>query len=553
VLSEFDGEVWMRGFLREPGQGWGEPIDMLPPETRLTAASSAVAASERGDALVAASSIDSTGRMNVRVARRQPGGVFGPPERLAVRRTTDEAGSDIRAGFGASGEAIVTWTVEPSSGEAASPSLWVAIAPPGAPFGAPQRIAPYDEGSRHALAVGADGRALAVFTSGERLVAAEREPGGAFGAPYTLARTADRPGAAPAAVLRPGGGAVVAWTSPLTAGLSMRTRERAGAFGPAIALVGPKRLEPDALMVQQRFGGTAWSETDAVRVLATGDGRVMIAWGHLSRRQGIWRIVPGVALADFTGTERETHALGGGLRNIDGVTPVLLADGSRAVAWTDNDQRGNGGRMHLAREGTPDAAGAAAPKVTFTPPRSRALEDEEPLTLRVTCDAACDVEATLAERPAVTASASLPAAGSRRLSLAPVEGPIAPRGGGPVRILLRSSAPGAHGATAGTLRLNLRRVAPKFPPRVLGLTVTRDGDDLLVRWRTAQPARPRSYVAYALDDDGAPVGAGDPKGTSRRTRFALRIRDARDAETVTVFAVAENVDKTRRTTVKVPR
>ena len=31
-----------------------------------------------------------------------------------------------------------------------------------------------------------------------------------------------------------------------------------------------------------------------------------------------------------------------------------------------------------------------------------------------------------------------------------------------------------------------------------------------------------------------------------------RIRDARDASTVTVFAIAENADKARRTTVNVP-
>ena len=102
----------MRGFLREPGQSWGEPIEILPPETGLLSASFEIAVSERGDALVAESSIDAKGRVNVRLARRLPGSAFGAPERLVFARTGAEESADLHAGYSASGEAVVTWTLQ---------------------------------------------------------------------------------------------------------------------------------------------------------------------------------------------------------------------------------------------------------------------------------------------------------------------------------------------------------------------------------------------------------------------------------------------------------
>jgi hypothetical protein len=405
-------------------------------------------------------------------------------------------------------------------------------------------------GTSSALPVGAAGRALAIFTSGERLAAAERAPGGTFGPPATIAARANPLGASPVAVLRPGGGAVVAWTSRETAGLTARTREQAGPFGRAFELVYPKRLDSAAMLVQGRFLSSGRREL--ARAIPTADGRVMIAWGHLTRRQGLWRVVPGVARVAFSGDDYEVYGLAGGLREIGEIIPFVLADGSAGVAWSDDTPRGAGGRVHVAREGTPDAAEPPAPRVTFTPPRSRALKDADPLVLRVTCSAACDVYAQLADQPAVTAAMSLPGAGSRRLELNPVDAPIAPRGGGRMRVLVRSSAPGARAVTARTLTVRLRRAKVVFPPRVLGLAVTRDGDDVVVRWRTAKPARPGGYTVMAFDDDGDPVGSANPSGKAR-TSFGVRIRNARKAATVTVYAIAEHVEKYRRTTVKVPR
>ncbi|MDA0161426.1 hypothetical protein OM076_14205 [Solirubrobacter ginsenosidimutans] len=553
LADELNGEVWVRGFLREPGQGWGEAIEIFPPRTRVMTGAVTNAASERGDALVAMSTVDNNRQAEIRIARRLPGGAFGAPERLALGKTAGQDRLDSQAGYSAAGEAILTWAVK--GPKSADPfALWAAIAPPGAPFGAPQKVAAIDRDTAYALTVGADGRALAVFTSDERLVVAERAPGGAFGAPAVLAKTVDPLGSQPVAILRPDGGAVVAWTSPLTAGLTARTRERAGAFGPAIALVRPQKLGSVAVMVQQRFiGGYSADLGDATPHAAlAADGRVMLTWSHLRLLQGVWRIVPGTALLDFAGGERETGTSGGPLRSPAVITPVLLADGSRAVAWSDNRADFDTGRVHLAREGSPDRADPPAPAVKVTLIGSRSLKSDSPLRLRVTCDAACDVYAQVAGQEESNTSTSLAAAGSRRIALSPNRRPLAPRKGGKLRIILRSGAPGAHRATARTLTLNVRRAPIAFPPRALGVSVALDGDDLVVRWHTATPASPDRYSVWAVDDQGEPVTSTDLRHGPKRTSFEARLEDARGAAKVIVYEIAARSADTRQTTVKVP-
>ncbi|HEY6890799.1 MAG TPA: hypothetical protein VI300_23545 [Solirubrobacter sp.] len=554
VLDELNGEVWVRGFLREPGQGWGEAIEILPPRTRLIGAALTNAASARGDALVAMSTVGLNGQAEIRVARRLPGGAFAAPERLALGKTGDEDSPALHAGYSATGEAILTWSMKGS--ENGDPlELWAAIAPPGAPFGAPQKVAEPDEDSSYALTVGLDGRALAVLTSRQQLVAVERAPGATFGAPVLLANTVDRFGAQPVAILRPDGGAVVAWTSPSTAALTARARELPGAFGPAVALVRPKKLGRVATTVQQR---SLEREHLRPRAELAADGRVLLTWGHLGRPQGIWRIVPATAVLDFAGREHETSTYGGPLRTPDAVIPVLFADGSRAVAWSDdlgdsdNGRDSGSGRVHLAREGTPDRIDPPAPGVKVTLIGSGALKSESPLRLRVTCDAACDVFAQIAGREDSTASISLAAAGSRRIAFYPTDRPLVPRKGGKLRIVLRSGAPGARHATARTLTLKLRRARVAFPPRAQGVTVAVDGDDLVVRWHTAKPAAANRYSVWAVDDQDEPVASSELRGRRKRTTFEVRLKDTRGAVKVIVYELATNSVETRQTTVKVP-
>ena len=102
----------------------------------------------------------------------------------------------MHAAFAASGEAIVLWTVQPPK-EDADRELWAAIAPPGAPFGPPQKIDPIAAALPYDLTVAPDGRALVAFVSGDQLVAAERPPGGGFGYPFLIADTIDEFGGVP--------------------------------------------------------------------------------------------------------------------------------------------------------------------------------------------------------------------------------------------------------------------------------------------------------------------------------------------------------------------
>jgi hypothetical protein len=305
-------------------------------------------------------------------------------------------------------------------------------------------------------------------------------------------------------------------------------------------------------MVQQRFSPALNAGSEAARPHATltPDGRVLLTWSDLALRQGVWRIVPGIALVNFAGGARETSALGGAVRIAEAQTPILLADGSLAVAWTDSGPDGKLARLHLAREGTPAAPAPAPPKVTVAALGSGTLKDAEPLALRVTCDAACDVYAHIAGEEEISTAVSLAAAGSRRLELRPIDHPIAPRGGGKVRVVLRSSAPGAQRATtARTLTLDLRRARTAYAPRVLGLTVAVDGKDLVVRWHTAKPAAPHYYSVWAFDR-GDPITSANPTGHSRRN-FTVRIRNAVGATKVTVYTAALHEDKVRRTTVEI--
>src|SRR6185295_1008957 len=87
VSSDLEDELWARAYVREPGGGWGEPVDVITPEEQPFSSSLATAASERGDALVTLASVTSDARAHVRVARRLPGGAFGAPETLHSKRT----------------------------------------------------------------------------------------------------------------------------------------------------------------------------------------------------------------------------------------------------------------------------------------------------------------------------------------------------------------------------------------------------------------------------------------------------------------------------------
>jgi hypothetical protein len=147
----------------------------------------------------------------------------------------------------------------------------------------------------------------------------------------------------------------------------------------------------------------------------------------------------------------ESRTLSAELRDAGWVTPLLLADGRTAVAWTDDDDNEKHERIHVAVEGAPEVADAAAPRVTVRGPARHVLARDSELPLTVTCSAACDVrlQAVIAfDAFDALATVSLARAGTRTVVLEPGFASIARLRTGPVKILVRSGAPGAKRAQA---------------------------------------------------------------------------------------------------------
>src|SRR5262249_37217462 len=153
-------------------------------------------------------------------------------------------------------------------------------------------------------------------------------------------------------------------------------------------------------------------------------------------------------------------------------------------------ERAQRGRIHIAAEGVPEAAEPAPPRVTLRGPVAGVIGRDSELPLTVRCSAACDVRVQATSDFSASDWLALPRAGSGALTPRPEVGPIAPRRSGPVKLLVRSGAPGARRAAASTLTLRLRRPPPLPVPRVLALVARRDGKRVVVTFRTDRQARP---------------------------------------------------------------
>jgi hypothetical protein len=528
----------VRVALREPGGTFGAP-ETLPSRDAILPV---VAISARGDAVVAWAEGIEGGLPNgrLRVARRAAGGTFGTPETLA-RRVTTSIFDGLRAGIDAAGEAVVMYTGEGGRG---GETVRVAIGKPGVPFGASERLG---QGSTEepTLAVAADGRALVTVSGYDGLELYERPPGGEFGERMVVFEgSADNT----AIALRSGGAAAIAWQNTVGEDVFAVVREGAVPFGSPIPVLNP---DPD-------FRGTGpvvsvVSDTgpppeagDELRVALGADGRALLVWATHDRALGT---------ATVTAAGRtEIHALGSPLRGPLGPSPLLLADGTRALAWTDNrsilSSGPRAGRLHLALEGAPAPPAPPSPRIAVGAPRRRALRPAQPLRLPVRCSAACDLRAWRPGQPRNFITASLARAGTAELRFDPLFAAIAPRRPGPVRITVQSGAPGASSAQRRTVRVQLRRLPAPPLPRIVNLRVRRRGNDLVVRWRTNVPVRDAYQYVYATRtarverDPTARFGVPGPRGRS----FRVVLRDAAGKRYVhvTVTRIASRGTRTER-------
>ncbi len=278
---------------------------------------------------------------------------------------------------------------------------------PGAPFGAPRTLVGGRGDPAPAVAVAPDGRALvAVGGMSHTGEVYERAPGGEFGPaqPIELGPTSRTPLLA----LRADGAAVVAsaedWTSPLVA----VTRGAPGAFGPRVELVpGRPRREngpmgfgfnlPEANPPLEPYPESTvglGADGRALLVRPTDErderdprGLQAVTFPAAGPRAASAGQLAATALAGPAHPRRllavERTTLGGGIRDAAGFSPLTLADGRFAVAWSDDRGRSDSGprdgRLHLAIDGAGVAPEPAVPVVTAGVPERRALRPAQPL------------------------------------------------------------------------------------------------------------------------------------------------------------------------------
>jgi hypothetical protein len=569
--------------VRDAGSGFAAPVEVTQLVREEAGIRPAVAVAPDGTVIVAwQESYDAVGpgeeRLTVRVARRPPGGRFGPAQTLVDRaRGDDSLGVGLAIGVDAAGDVTLAWA-RPRPAQrhgtlTGLSSIEVAVAAPGAPFGAPRIVAPdvQDVGAI-ALAVAPDGRSLLVHDGAGGVRTYERTPGAAAfvqGPTFGSGQYLGRPH--PAVALAPDGGAVVAWRAG--GAVVAVTRAGAGAFGsvtPLLRRTGDAGSGFQLFAVYASTGAPVDADSERLRAVAAPGGQAVVGW-----------LVPGavpgaavsarVALTNATGLV-PAAALGSPSRDVGSVLPWLGAGGPAAI-WTDNRTGAVGaefpvshGRLHLARAGRPPAA-PPPPAVTLTAAPQR-LFHGDPLMVRARCAAACDLRATIAPRPsrgeadyddggppaAAVGTGGRRSAGPVRLRVEPwFSNHIAPFHGRSVRVVVRASAPGGTDASRTVLRVRVRR-RPVPPLQVpLDVRAARAGDDVIVTWRTAGPAQRMTFRAYTRRTRKAPVDRttyGELRGHGHR-RFRLRLQGARAMRWLVLFAVA-NDPPPRSTRVVVP-
>jgi hypothetical protein len=298
------------------------------------------------------------------------------------------------------------------------------------------------------------------------------------------------------------------------------------------------------------------------------DGRVLLAWtaaDDVGARTLRLRMAAGTLAGGFGSPAR----LGTPLRSAGAIAPLWMPDGRAALAWTDNaggfepsPVGERDGRLHLALESAPAPTSPPPPRISLRAPSSQRLFASSPLRVRVRCDRACDIYATVrGSHSAVTASTSH----AGRVALRLQRGERTRRVGhreiaqtrrGRLRIVVRAAAPNGHRiATASrTVRVRARPALPI--PRPTAVRARRDGDSITVTWRTTRPAR---RTQFSVEPHRARRGrpgvtdflASEFVNGRGRTRFRVRLhpQHPQAIRWVTVTATSPDNQRSRHATV----
>jgi hypothetical protein len=288
-------------------------------------------------------------------------------------------------------------------------------------------------------------------------------------------------------------------------------------------------------------------------VALAGDGRVVLAWTDGAGRAPLRAETAHAAVGRLDGTFEPAQRLGATLRRTVDIAPLVLADGRAAVAWTDTASGLRHGRLHVAVEGAPPLTPAAAPRLTLRAPRVQRLFPEQSPRVVARCAAACDLRTVVlgphGDRSDAVAR-TRPQAGRSRLSVGGVRE-------GTAKVVVQASAPGGDVVTTRSVRIRVEHRHALPLQRPLGVTARRRGEEIVVRWRTSEPARRQLFVVAGQDrrdriETGAP-GTLRLVAARGRRRFAVRLSPAASARVPWVVVVATSLDSDaeRHTLVKV--
>jgi len=492
---------------RDPGGGWG-PVQTITEPLYHDLDDAVAAVDARGDAVVAwTDKFDQDDRdvARVLVMRRPAGGTFGPPQELQASTPYRVDAPRVALGMQDDGTVLALWNRDDPPNDEHKVALF-ATAAPGAPFGSPQQVASNVQFGEFSLTVAPDGRALAVIRERGHTRVLERPPGGLFARVAEFSDTFTLFGI-PAVALRPDGAAVVAWQDISHVEVFAIRRNGPGPFGRRERVGGKPQSPygPELPAVDE----TAPTDIDGrgVRAAFAGDGRPVLTWAEGSTQGTLdWAKA-------MVATPGDVHAVSGPLRDADAITPVILADGTPAVAWSDLS--GHDARIHLAIEGAAAAPEPPAPRVTL----GHVVRIHGGLALPFSCSAACDVRATVPV--SVSGTRSLPAAGSGSVPIVPDSGPISLRRPDSVPVEVLTGPPGARAFATRTITAKLR---PPPIPRFLGLTAIRRGRGIAVSWHTDRPLRNASVIVVASKTraTGDPFFGKTVEGRGRR-RFHVNV------------------------------
>ena len=555
--------------LREPGGAWGTAAKLATGKAIIGVTS---AVSARGDAIVAwVRGNGSLDKPDYRIfaALRPAGGAFGAPVELPSENGASFPA--VQVGMSDTGEAVAAWTTEPRLVSAfpytIDTTVDADIAPPGGTFTAAGAVTTTSAGSRPALAVAPDGRALLVAYDGQAIHVAERPPAGKFAVVHSVAAS-DPLDVLVAAALRADGSAAVAWQSLSHPRAQALTRAGTGAFSTPVALAPPvtlPRQDPIETAIVRIFtsgfgpgGITVGSDQDAgdIRAAVTGDGRALFAFTGVSGDQRALWSAERAATVPLGGTAVAEQALGDPLRGPGAAAPVLLSGGAPAVAWADNAGEfliPKGGRLRLAVEGVATAADPAPPTVTVGKPLKSALGVTDRLELPVHCSAACEVLGSVEGNDA-SGRAERDTAGTTTLSIAG-DSAIAPAHPGTVKVRVLAGAPGARTPVATTVSVKLRRTAVRGLPKLLDVRAKRNGKNgVTVSVRLAKPVTASDLIVVGTrtsSRDAEPIAFNDAGSQKKTTHVTLTVEPGKGVKFVTVAWAPDGFDVTRLKTVKV--